>query len=75
MVGGCGTRAWRPETLECLLDVVDGALGPDVLATTAIDHQKHPLQQPTTRSPSWVPISTLTLVQSSGSEAALNVGL
>jgi hypothetical protein len=32
--------------LKCLLDVVDGVLGPDVLATAAIDHQKHSLQQP-----------------------------
>ena len=45
MAGGCGTRCWRPEAWR-LLDVVDGVLGPDVLATTAVDHQKHPLQQP-----------------------------
>jgi hypothetical protein len=26
--------------------MVDGVLGPDVLATAAVDHQEHPLQQP-----------------------------
>src|SRR4029453_13905906 len=33
-------------TLKCLLHVVDGVLGPDVLATAAVDHQKHSFQQP-----------------------------
>jgi hypothetical protein len=32
--------------LKCLLYVVDGVLGPDVLAMAAVDHQKHSLQQP-----------------------------
>ena len=31
--------------LKCLLDVVDGVLGPDMLATAAVDHQEHSLQQ------------------------------
>jgi hypothetical protein len=32
--------------LKCLLYVVDGVLGPDVLAAAAVDHQEHSLQQP-----------------------------
>ena len=63
-------------TLQCLLDVVDGVLGPDVLATTAIDHPKHPLQQPNDPvAKLGADLNQLTLVQSSGAEAALNVGL
>ena len=33
--------------LKCLLDMVDRVLGPDMLATAAVDHHQHPLfQQP-----------------------------
>jgi len=51
-------------------------LGPDVLATAAVDHQKHPLQQPNDPvAELGADLNQLTLVQSCGAEAALDVGL
>jgi hypothetical protein len=56
--------------------VVDGVLGPDVLAMTPVDHDEHLLQQPDDAvAEAGAELDQLGLAQPAGAQATLDVGL
>src|SRR5215217_6543222 len=76
MAGGCGTRCWRPEPSSASSTWLMACSVQICSATAPVDHQEHSLQQPADLvAELGAELDQLTLVQSCGAEAPLNVCL